>query len=341
MIGRGHGGSPARLGGMTAAMRVVVTRGTAIESVHDVHLAVVDNRGKVIEVFGDRDWVFPVRSTVKIIQALPLVESGAAEVFGVRDDELAMACGSHNGEPGHVQRALAWLDRIGLREDDLQCGATVSFDQTEARRYLRAGGDPRRAIHNCSGKHCGFLTLSLHLGADPQAYLDPTGTVQTAVRKALSEACGRHLDVADFGRDGCGAPAALLNLVELGRAFSTLLADRSPVGIRLVRAVCANPWYLAGTGRSDTRMTEALAGTGFTKIGADGVHIAVVPAVDRVIVAKAASGNGLAAQVALASMLRESGLLDSADIDDLVNPTIVDDAGRPVGRIVLEGTERR
>jgi L-asparaginase II len=274
---------------------------------------------------------------VKIIQALPLVVSGAADAFGVLDEELAMACGSHNGEPGHVQRALAWLDRLSLREDDLQCGATVSFDQTEARRYLRAGGDPRRAIHNCSGKHCGFLTLGLHLGADPRAYLDPAGTVQAAVRQALSEACGRHLVASDFGRDGCGAPAALLNLVELGRAFSTLLSDRSAASTRLVRAVCENPWYIAGTGRADTRMTAALAGSGFTKIGADGVHVAVVPAIDRIVVAKAASGNGLAAQVALASMLRQLGLLDSVDVDDLVSPTIVDDAGRPVGAYLADG----
>jgi L-asparaginase II len=321
---------------MTAAKRVVVTRGTAIESVHDVHLAVIDQAGAVVDLFGDRDWVFPVRSTVKILQALPLVQSGAADAFGVRGDELAMACGSHSGEPGHVQRVLGWLDRIGLTEADLQCGPTVSLEPGEARRYLRAGGDPRRAIHNCSGKHCGFLTLSLHLGADPMAYLDPTGVVQTAVRDALSDACGRQLDAGDFGRDGCGAPVALLNLPELGRAFSTLLSNRSPAGARLVRAVCENPWYIAGTGRADTRMTEALAGAGFTKIGADGVHVAVVPAIDRVIVAKAASGNGLAVQVALASMLRQLGVLDAADLDDLVTPNILDDAGRPVGAYLAD-----
>ena len=153
----------------------------------------------------------PLRSAVKPLQALPLVASGAVDAMGVSDRELAIACGSHNGEPGHVEIVAEWLARLGLSEDHLQCGRARpmagAWDVLAADDIV----EPTRIKHNCSGKHTGFLTLALHLGVDPSCYLDETAPVQRTVLQSLADRFGLPGASLETAVDGCGAPVACVS----------------------------------------------------------------------------------------------------------------------------------
>jgi len=169
---------------------VDVTRGDAVESRHRAAAMVVGADGRIVAAWGDIDRpIFP-RSAVKPLQALALIETGAAERFAVTDAELALACASHGGEPDHVGRVGAWLSRMGLGPDDLACGPHTAMSEAEARRMARAGETPSRLHNNCSGKHAGFLAAALHLGEPVAGYERPDHPVQRRVLATLTEMGG-------------------------------------------------------------------------------------------------------------------------------------------------------
>ncbi|MEP6842651.1 MAG: asparaginase, partial [Pseudolysinimonas sp.] len=220
------------------ALTVQTARGSVLEMESRVNAVVFDGRGGggggggsvggggvVVEAFGEIDRRLPLRSTAKPLQALAMVESGAADALGVTASELTLACASHNGEDGHVAAVESWLARLGLSEADLQCGAALPYLASIADDYLANGGAPTRLRHNCSGKHTGFLTLGAHLGADPTRYLDRTGEVQRAVLALIAERCGMQLGDDDIVGDGCGAPCPCVTLEALARGWSSLMAD--------------------------------------------------------------------------------------------------------------------
>ncbi len=324
---------------------VEVTRGPFVESVHRVVWVHVDARGAVLAHGGDPDTVVPPRSALKSLQALALVESGAAGDFALGDRELALACASHSGEPGHVEAVTSWLGRLGLTADDLGCGAADPLDPGARRRLLASGGRPTRAHHNCSGKHAGFLTLARHLGVDPRDCLDPARPVQSAVLASLARYTGEPVDRGPFAVDGCGAPVVALPLRALARGIARLAVDDG-AGRRLLAAMIAEPWYLAGTGRLDTRLVVALGGAGFTKVGAEGNLVAGF-ADGTAMALKALDGAGRAAAVALVHLLVDRGLVDPDTVIDrpdrgtgepttiaeLMVPPVRNAAGDVVGRI--------
>ena len=144
---------------------VEVTRGPMVESRHRAAFAVSDTEGRLVLHGGDANRPVFARSAIKPLQALALVESGAAEAFDLGDAEIALACASHNGETRHVETVTAWLERIGCSVDDLECGAHLPYHEASAMALLRGGGEPTQAHNNCSGKHSGFLSVARHLGS--------------------------------------------------------------------------------------------------------------------------------------------------------------------------------
>lgn len=319
------------------ALTVQTTRGAVLELESQVNAVIVDGGGRVTEAFGTVDRRLPLRSTAKPLQALALVESGAADALGVTGPELALACASHNGEDGHVAAVESWLARVGLGEDDLQCGASLPYSRTVADEYLAHGGTPRRIRHNCSGKHTGFLTVSAHLGADPARYLDRTGEVQRAALALIAERCGTTLGDDDIVGDGCGAPCPCVSLDAIARGWSTLMGDAAGSGARIRSAITANPWYLAGTGRFDTAIVELTAGRVISKIGANGMHLAMSPELGLVVATKAVDGSRIAAEEGLVHLLVRGGALTAEEAERLPRATVLDDAGRVVGAISVRG----
>src|SRR3569832_1537570 len=181
-------------------------RGSITESRHRGHIVVVDAQGNLIASLGAPENVTYLRSSAKPLQAIPLLITGAADHFGFTDREVALACGSHNGEPIHTELAASMLKKIGLTPEALHCGAHEPYG-TEAALALRARGEQPNALHNnCSGKHAGMLAVARHLGAPIENYESPENPVQKAVADVVSQFSGVAVTDMAVGIDGCTVP---------------------------------------------------------------------------------------------------------------------------------------
>lgn len=308
---------------------VELTRGGRLESRHRGGVAIADAKGRLAWAAGDVETpIFP-RSALKMLQALPLVESGAADAFGLSGPELALACASHSGEPFHVAAVQAWLARIGLDDTCLACGAPVRAD----------GRTSSRANHNCSGKHTGFLAVARHLGAEPKGYEQPDHPVQRLALGAIAEMAGLDRASLPVAIDGCTAPAAALPLHALATAAariadpSGLASARAEAARRLDAAVRANPLYVAGTGRACTALIEASGGEISVKTGAEGVYVAVLRSLGLGVALKIDDGAARASETAIAVLLAALGVVDPANpaVAALADAPVLDSIGRTVG----------
>ncbi|MDX5359714.1 MAG: asparaginase [Alphaproteobacteria bacterium] len=325
---------------------VEAIRAGLVESRHRGALCLSDSRGEIVAALGDVEAaVFP-RSSYKMLQALPLIETGAADAFGVTDRELALACASHNGEPGHVEAVRAWLARIGCSEDDLACGAHRPYHEEAADDLIRQGRAPGRAHNNCSGKHAGFLTVCRHLGLPIAGYARPGHPVQRMARDAIAGMTGIAADAMVTGIDGCSAPALAFPLSGLARAFARIaapetLADgtRAAAVRRLYRAVTAEPWFVAGTGRACTVLMQAAEGRAALKTGAEGVFTAAIPARGGRpalgLALKIADGATRASECAVAELLVRLGVVaaDAEGVAGFRAPVVRSRAGEKAGAI--------
>jgi L-asparaginase II len=326
-------------------MSVVVRRGGFVESRHAVACAVVDAGGDLLGHWGDVEApVFP-RSAVKMLQSLPLLETGAADGCGCDDAELALACASHGGEPDHIATLLPWLARIECGQDDLACGPHWPMNDAAARALAAAGEVPARWHNNCSGEHAGMLATARHLGEPIAGYVNPSHPVQRRIHAALGAMCGVDMAAMPHGIDGCSAPAIALPLqaVALGLARfgapAGLDSSRAAACRRLAKAMAAEPFMVAGTGRFCTAVNEAAGGRVLVKTGAEGVFAACVPARGLGIAVKALDGGGRAAQVALMALLDRLDLVDDRlrrVVAAVTNPVLSNWAGLAVGGIAVE-----
>jgi L-asparaginase II len=321
---------------------VEVTRGATVESQHRGAAIVIDSRGGRLAAWGDVDAAIFPRSSVKPLQALPLLESGAAARFSVSAHELALACSSHSGEPQHVAIARGWLARLGKTETDLICGPHAPINQEAAEALVRAGREPARLHNNCSGKHLGFLTLAMHLGAPPEDYGNPEHPVQRHVRRVLSEMGGTDLSSAPVAGEGCGVPVVAMPLAAVARAFARLteLKDlphaRAEAISRVVWAMTTHPYFIGGTDRFDTLVTERAAGRVLVKGGAEGVCAGALLDHGLGFAVKIDDGAKRAAETAMAALLAryadENGALRETIAAFRVTP-VLDTRSQPIGRI--------
>ena len=325
---------------MTNPILIEVRRGPMVESHHRGAAAVIDSHGRRVAAWGDADaLVFP-RSAAKPLQALPLIESGAADRFALGSAELALACASHSGEPEHVRRVARWLHRIGIGEDGLICGAQAPLSETAAAVLVRAQSAPTRLHNNCSGKHAGFATLARHLGGRAEGYGEPDHPVQRLVRGTLAEMGRTDLSDALAGIDGCGVPVFALPLASLARAFAGLAAPAylsetlAAAARRIVAAMTASPWLVGGTGRFDTAVMEQAGGAIVVKSGAEGIAAAGLPAHGLGIAVKIDDGAKRACDAAMAALLLRfagaPGALGDA-LESRARVPLLNTLGHPVG----------
>ena len=237
---------------------VEVVRGALVESRHAGAIAIADAHGRLVLALGDVERpVFP-RSAVKALQAVPLVESGAADAFGLSAEELAVACASHSGDDVHVAAVRSLLTKAGLDENHLACGVHWPVSDKATRALIKAGRRPQAVHNNCSGKHAGMLAAAVRLGLDPRGYERPDHALQVMIAGIISETCGVRLDRAGMGVDGCSLPTWSLPLAALARGFARfgtgegLAPARAAAAARLMRACFSAPVLVAGDGRFDT-----------------------------------------------------------------------------------------
>jgi L-asparaginase II len=253
----------------------VVRRGALVESVHRGRLAICDPEGNVLEAAGDPEAYIYARSSAKPFQALPLILSGAADTFAFTDEELAVACASHNAEEPHLAAVRSILEKAGLTEEDLQSGAHLPLYRPEAAKLLRRGEEPRPIHSNCSGKHAGMLAVCAHEGYDTATYREPGHPLQRRILGIIAEVCGLREDEVLVAGDNCGVPAFALPL----RSFATGLAriatgkrlsgENSVAAGRIRDAMRGHPFMVAGTGRLDTELMDST--DLFVKGGAEAV----------------------------------------------------------------------
>lgn len=319
---------------------VEVMRGRVVESRHSGAIAIADASGGLVLALGDVERpVFP-RSAVKALQALALVESGAADAFRLGDAELAVACASHSGDRVHIESVASLLDKAGLDESYLACGAHWPVSDSAFRDVMRGGGRPLPIHNNCSGKHAGMLAACVHLGLDPSGYEHPDHDLQVTIAGIISETCGVRLSRDGIGIDGCSVPTWALPLAALAQGFARfgtgtgLGAARARAAERLRRACFALPVLVAGEGRFDTIAMRALAPALFVKGGAEGVHCAALPELGLGIALKMDDGAKRGAERALAEVL--AALIPEARtaLAEVLDGELLNWRGLRVGRVV-------
>jgi L-asparaginase II len=303
---------------MSNPVLVEVLRGAQVESSHRGAAAIVDADGNVVLAVGDvTKPVFP-RSAIKAFQALPLVERGAADRYGFGDEELALACASHSGEPGHVAGVERMLAAAGLDSSALRCGAHWPMSQSAA--YALAKSGTASALHNnCSGKHAGFLCLACAAGVDHADYWRPEHPVQRGVRAVLEDFTGAVLSQDRCAIDGCSVPTWAMPLDNLARGFAKfatgqgLAPARAAAAARLRQACAQKPWHVAGTGRFCTEIMQIFGARVFVKTGAEGVYCGALPDQGLGIAVKCDDGAGRAAQAIMAAIIARFLPMDDAE----------------------------
>lgn len=286
-----------------------LTRGNWVENRHRGAFAVVDAAGNVVASAGDIDRAIFPRSAVKSMQALAMVTSGAIDKFGLRDEELALACASHQGEDFHVAAVTSFLGHIGLGISDLECGAHAPT-LPAAREKLRESGQPPSAVHNnCSGKHSGMLAVAEALGVPTVHYVDRDHPVQVEVRSAIETVIGEPLSTDRCGTDGCSIPTWAAPIRSFAQGFARMATGEglppeiAAAARRIFDAATSHPELVAGTGRLDTEVMRAFRGRVMQKGGAEGVQCGVVRDKGWGYCLKVDDGNMAASQAMVATLL--------------------------------------
>jgi len=323
----------------TAASVVEVWRGPIVESRHRGHIAAVTGAGKMVAGLGAPDTVTFLRSSGKPFQALPLIVSGAADRFGFTVSEIAIACGSHSGEPVHVETVRSMLGKIGADESTLKCGVHEPFSADVVRELARNQQPPNVLQNNCSGKHAGMIGLARHVSAPTESYDQWMNPVQQMIGRTVAQFSDVPLDKIAIGTDGCGVPVFGISVRAMALMYARLVwppADfdepTRDAAQRIVRAMISFPEMIGGTkSRLDTELIKAGHGRLISKIGAEGVYtIGVLPCDDW------PSGLGLALKIedgddhrarppAVIEALRQLGVLTKPELIALADyaPTAI------------------
>lgn len=318
---------------------VEVWRGTIVESRHRGHLVAVDGEGETIASLGSPDTVTFLRSSAKPFQALPVVASGAADRFGFTEQEIAIACGSHNGESMHVEAVRSILRKVGIDENALKCGAHEPYSQEVARELIRKQEQPSVLQNNCSGKHAAMLALAKHIGASVETYDEPSNPVQRMIAKTVSDFSGVPAENIVIATDGCGAPIFAIPVRAMALMYGRLVSPLSEIGpetrgacSRIVNAMIGFPEMIGGTTkRLDTELMRAGRGRLVSKIGAEGVYtVGVLPSKEWPnglgVAVKVEDGDDQRARPpAVIDALRQLGVLSVSDLNALAvySPTII------------------
>jgi len=316
-------------------------RGSAIECRHRGAVAVMETSGRMFASLGDvQRAVFP-RSAIKFLQAIPFVESGAVDAFGLDERHIALACASHNGEPIHAGLAQDWLERIGCDHDDLECGAELPMHKATQFELMAEGRGPQRVHHNCSGKHLGFLSTCKQSGDQTQNYRLYNHAAQKRWFDVMEALSNTRINQLPWGYDGCAVPSVAMPLQRIALAMarfgdpSCFSGERRTAVERIQAALTTHAYLVAGKERLCTALMDILAPHILVKVGAAGVYTAVIPEHGLGVALKIDDGHDGAARIALGAVLNTLGVLPSdkaQQLGEYFMPSINNSRGENVGR---------
>jgi L-asparaginase II len=314
---------------LAAAYRplAVTSRSGVDESVHWGAVVCLDPDGAIDAAIGDPQVVIYPRSSNKPMQAVAMVRAG----LDLPPDLLALVCASHDGTPTHLAAAQRILATAGLDESALGNTADLPLDPAAAEQVLRAGGARTALQMNCSGKHSGMVATCVRNGweHDTGRYLDTDHPLQQAITSVLADLASEP--IAHIGVDGCGAPAHMLSLVGLARAFRAIATAAPGTAEQAVyAAMTAHPEMVGGMRRDVTTFMRHVPGL-MAKDGAEGVMAAALPD-GRAIALKIADGASRARPAVLVAALERLGVPFDSELAELVAEPIRGH-GRPVGSV--------
>lgn len=322
-------------------LNVEVLRGPVVESQHQVMAVVIDERALPVAYWGNTDFVTYPRSAIKMLQALALLESGAAEAFHLTDAEIALACSSHAGEKKHIEGVAEFMKKTGVHEEQLFCGGHWPGNEAAAHEMIRKGAKPTPIVNNCSGKHTGIICTCLHLKENPAGYQNYEHPAQVRLRKVLSEVMRVDHNKLPHGIDGCGIPTYAVPLQNMAMGMLALINPkeserRREAAKRILDAVKHEPFYVGGTHRFSTEVIQHTRGSCIVKNGAEGVMCGVIPEKGLAFAVKAEDGAGRAVDAATGYILQKLNVLKEAEVAKLkpiFEPKIKNWKGLEVGSI--------
>ncbi|TLS38633.1 asparaginase [Pseudalkalibacillus caeni] len=312
---------------------VEIYRGNHLESTHQAHIAVVNYKGELLYSHGDPYRLTFPRSSMKPFQAIPLIETGTADFFNYHNADISVSCASHSGEPFHRSRVSDILARIGLQENDLQCGTHIPRDHDSYIKLIKSGKELTPLYSNCSGKHSGMLATAVKMGEDYESYREPNHPVQRRIMKAISETCNIPEEKIQISVDGCGVPVHRLPLYNAALGFSRLAAHttiddsrRQETLKRIKEAMTEYPEMVAGTDRFDTDLMRTFKGKIVAKAGAEGVQCLGVSEEGIGIAIKMEDGNARACSAVTLEVLKQLGIGDKLimqSLENYINPPVL------------------
>ena len=256
-----------------------VTRGRVVESIHYGSIAVVDSNGTLIASYGDPQMVAFLRSSAKPFQVLPFVERGGVEYFGFTPRELALSCASHEGSAMHVRAARQLQAKIGIEEDNLQCGTHLPGDVDELKALIIHDRKPTINHNNCSGKHTAMLAHAKMRDLTLGNYLDRDHLIQRDILSTFAAMCQLPVEQVELGTDGCSAPNFAVPLFNAALGFARmcdprgLSQERAQACRKITSAMIAYPEMVSGYGEFDEQLMKTGNGRIVCKRGAEGYQI--------------------------------------------------------------------
>jgi len=319
-----------------------VTRSELVESTHYGDAAVADGAGRIIASAGDPERRAYLRSSSKPLQALLVVQTGAADEFEFTDKELAICCASHCGSAEHVQTVLGILAKLGLSEGDLECGVHWPGDADERNQLTAEGKEPGPAHNNCSGKHAGMLAAACIMGVRTAGYRYREHPVQKATLDNMATMCDLPAAQIHLGIDGCGVPTFGMPLRNMCIGFARLTtpggipADLASAAERIAAAMAAAPVMVSGRGSFNSTLLELAGDIVTCKGGAEGLFMLGVRGRDMGLGVKIADAGGRAQAPAVLTALRQLGVLTQEQHEKLAefaHPQVKNCHGEIVGEI--------
>ena len=313
------------------------TRGNVVENIHQGIAVAMDSEGRVIKQWGDiTTEIFP-RSALKLIQTFGIITSGADQGLRLKDEQIALATSSHHAETVHLDMVKTWLLELGIEEEDLMLGPAWPLGQKRKDYIVRHEGRKSRIYHNCSGKHCGQLSICKHNKFKTLNYNDPKHPVQKLFIENLEKLA--EVKIKNIGIDGCNLPAPSLPLNQFAKAL-TKFADPSKLEgieqkavIKIFESCVKHPVLFGGSESVNSILTKSSNKKVLVKNGADGVFIAVIPDEKSVLVVKIKDGNMRAAEVAIAGLLEEMKFLNNEETKKIKSQPILNSTLQKIGKI--------
>jgi L-asparaginase II len=302
------------------ALLANVTRGGIIESQHYGHLAVVDFEGKIIFALGDPRFVTCIRSAAKPFQAIPLYEDAVPEIFGLGEDEMAVAMSSHNGEPKHLAAVARILKKAGLEAKHLQCGIHPPLGAAVVKTLNERGEKPTVLHNNCSGKHAGMLAACVNRGWPLENYLDPSHPHQQRVLQTVARWAWLPKNEVEVGIDGCSAPVFVMPVFNMARMYASLVSSTEAIPQQIVQTLAHYPAMIAGEERFDTDLMRVTNGRLIAKVGAEGIQcVGITGSQPLGLALKMSDGSSRAVPTVVLAVLKKLGLVSQAELEQLDN----------------------